>query len=69
MYEDCEIVFTVYLRNKFHFSDIHWNMNAMGHMQNKWQPKGMTLTLHVTHCIHTSMKVRKMKYIFYIYII
>ena len=30
---------------------------------------GVTLILHVTHCIHTSMNVRKMKFISYIYII
>ena len=28
-----------YLRNKFHFSDIHQSMNAVGRMQSKWRPK------------------------------
>ena len=44
-----------YLRNKFHFSEVHGSMNAMGHMQSKWHPKGVTLTLHGTHCFHTSI--------------
>ena len=38
--------------NKFHFSVIH---------------QSMTLTLHGTHCAHTSMNDRKMKFITYIY--
>ena len=48
----------------FHFSDIHWSMNAMGLAQSKWHPKGITLTLHRTH---TSMNVRKIKFISYIH--
>ena len=31
--------------------------------------KSVMLTLHVTYCVHTSMNVRKMKFISYIYII
>ena len=58
-----------YLRNKFHFSEGHGSMNAMGYVQSKWRPKGVTLTLHGTHCDHTSMILRKMKLISYIYII
>ena len=27
----------------------------MGHVQSKWRPKGVSLTLHGTHCVHTSM--------------
>ena len=30
-------------------------MNATGHEQCKWHSKGITLTSHRTHCIHTSM--------------
>ena len=25
----------IYLRNKFHFSEVHGSMNAMGHVQSK----------------------------------
>ena len=25
----------IYLRNKFHFSEVHGSMNATGHMQSK----------------------------------
>ena len=39
----------------------------MGLLQSKWHPKGITLTLHGTHCVHTSMNVRKMKFISCIY--
>ena len=56
-----------YLRNKFHFSEVHGSMNATGHMQSKWRPKGVMLTLHGTRYVHTSMNVRKMKFISYIY--
>ena len=41
-------------------------MNTVGHLQSKGGPKGVTLTLHATHCGHTSMTVRKMKFISYI---
>ena len=34
-------------------------MNTMGHVQSKWRPKGVTLTLHGTHSVHISMKLRK----------
>ena len=44
-------------------------MNAMGHMQSKLCLKSVTLTLHGTHCVHTSMNLRKMKFISSIYII
>ena len=57
----------IYLRNKFCFSEVHGRMNAMGHVQSKWHTKGVMLTLHGTHCIHTSMNRRKMKFISYIY--
>ena len=43
-------------------------MNAMGRMQSKWIPKDVMLTVLATHCIHTSVNVRKMKFISYIYI-
>ena len=42
-------------------------VNARGHVQSKWCPKGVTLTLHGTSYIHTSMNLRKMKFISYIY--
>ena len=42
------------IRGEFLFSDIHQSMNAMGHMQSYV----ISLTLHVTHCLHTSMNVR-----------
>ena len=57
----------MYLQNKFNFSDIHRSMNAMGLGQSKWRPKGIMFTLHRTHCLHTLMNVRKMKFISYIY--
>ena len=28
------------LRNKFHFSGVRGSMNATGHLQSKWRPKG-----------------------------
>ena len=28
-----------YLKNKFHFSEVHDSMNATGHVQSKWRPK------------------------------
>ena len=40
-------------------------MNAVDRVQST----GVTLTLLRTHCVHTSMNVRKMKSISYIYII
>ena len=42
-------------------------MNATGHVQSKWYPKGVILTLHGTRCVHTSMNLRKIKFISYIY--
>ena len=59
----------VYLRNKFHFPEVHGSMNATDHVQSKWRPKGFTLTLHGTRCVLTSMNLRKMKFISYIYIL
>ena len=56
-----------HFRNEFHFSEVHWSMNAMGHVQSKWRPLGVTLTLHGTRCVHTSMNLRQMKFISYIY--
>ena len=29
-----------HLKNKFHFSEVHGSMNATGHVQSKWRPKG-----------------------------
>ena len=29
----------IYLRNKFHFSEVHGNMNATGHVQSKCRPQ------------------------------
>ena len=54
-------------RNKFHFSEVHGSMTATDHVQSKWRPKGLTLALHGTRCVHTSMNLRKMKFISYIY--
>ena len=34
-----------YLRNKFHFSEVHGSLNTTGQVQSKWQPKGVMLTL------------------------
>ena len=34
-------------------------MNTTGLVQSKWCPKGFTLTLHGTRCVHTSMNLRK----------
>ena len=56
-----------YLRDKFHFSEVHGSMNATGHVESKRRPKGITSTLHRTRCVHTSMNLRKMKFISYIY--
>ena len=55
------------LRNKFHFSEVHRSMNATGHVQSKWRPKGAMLTVHATRWVNTSMNLRKMKFISYIY--
>ena len=68
-------IFWMHLRNKFHFSDFlrfkevtFWgSRNATGHMQSKWRPKGIKLTSHGTSCVHTSINLRKMKFISYIY--
>ena len=57
----------LHLGNKSHVSEVHGSMNATGHVQSKWRPKGVTLTLHGTHCILISMNLRKMKFISYIY--
>ena len=55
------------LRNEFHFCDIDRSMNAMVLVQSKCRPKGVTLTLHWTYCVHTSMHVTKMKFITYVF--
>ena len=34
-------------------------MNATGHIESKWRPKGVTLTLHGTRCVLISMNLRK----------
>ena len=47
------------LRNKFHFTDIHWSMNTTSRMQSKWPI--------AFKAFHISMDVRKMKFISYIY--
>ena len=57
-----------HLRNKFHCSSVHGSMNATtGHAQSKWLPKDVTLRLHGSRSVHTSMNIRKMKCIPYIY--
>ena len=55
---------TNYSRNNFHFSEVHGSMNATGHVQS---PSGFMLTLHRTRCVHTSMNLRKMKFISFVY--
>ena len=55
------------LKNKFYLPEVHRSMNATGHVQSKWRPKGVMLTLHMTRCVHTLMNLRKMKFISYIY--
>ena len=55
-----------YLRNKFHFSEVHGSMNATGHVQ-KVTPEGHHINFPQDRCIHTSMNLRKMKFISYIY--
>ena len=71
----------VHLRNKFHFSEVHQNMKAMGHVQSKWQPSMnavgqvqskwrplcVTLTLHRSPLWSYLMNPRKIKFISYIY--
>ena len=49
------LTFVVELRNKFHFSEVHGSMNSTGHVQSKWRPKGVTLSLHGTLCFLTSI--------------
>ena len=38
-----------HLRNKFHFSEVHRSMNAMGPVQSKWRPHS-TLYLQAVLC-------------------
>ena len=47
-------------RYKFHFSEIHGSMNTTDHVQSKWCP------MHCTRCFHTSVNIRKIKFISYI---
>ena len=63
----CKNEGTLLKRKKFHFSEVHGSMNATDHVQSKWCPKGFTLTLHGTRCVHTSINLRKIKFISYIY--
>ena len=56
-----------YLRNKFHFSEVHGSMNTTAPVQSKWRLLQASLTLHESRCVHTSMNLRKMKCISYIY--
>ena len=58
-----------FFKKQILFFCVHWSTNAMGHKQSKCCPKGVTLTLHGTRCIHTSMKFRKMKFILYLYFV
>ena len=47
----------------------YWDVSVMERngsraiCQSKWPPKGVTLTLHGSSCVHTSMNLRKMKFI------
>ena len=52
----------IHLRNKFHFSEVHGNMNSTDHVQSKWCPKGVTLTLHRTGCVYLR-KIRSFVYL------
>ena len=47
-----------FIRCQLNFSDIHESMNAMGAVK-----ANVSLTLHSTYCVHTTMNVRKMKFI------
>ena len=58
---------SIHSRNKFHFSEVHGSMNTTDHVQSKWCPKGVTLSLHGIRCFHTFVNLRKMKFISYIY--
>ena len=58
---------SIHLRNKFHFSEFHGSMNTTDHVQNKWCPKGVTLSLHGARCFHAFVNLRKMKFMSYIY--
>ena len=47
---------------EFNFSDIHWSMNTMGHLQSLYdalQCHLLFMPLHATHCVRTSMTVRE----------
>ena len=44
-------------------------MNTSGLLQSKWSPKGFTLTLQETRSIHDPMKLPKIEFITYIYIL
>ena len=46
---------SVNIRDEFHFSEIRGSMNATGPVQSK--------RLQVTRRVHTSMNLRKMKFI------
>ena len=58
-----------YLRNKFHFSDIHQSMNTMGHMQSKWRRKGITVALHGTHWDECHKSVIHLVFTLHFYIV
>ena len=58
----------VHLGNKFHFSEVHGSMNAMGPVQRKCRLKGVTLTLYGTHYVHTSITLRKYEFHFFLYL-
>ena len=46
---------------------VHRSMNAMGDEQSKCHTKSATLTLHRTHCIHTSMNLRENENSFFVF--
>ena len=58
-----------YLRCEFYFWKVHWIINTSGLLQSKGNSKGFTLTLQETRIIHDSMKLPKIEFIAYIYIL
>ena len=62
-----QVVNLCLLRNKFDIWNVHGIINSSGLLQNKWRPKGLTLTLQETWSIHDSMNILKLN-VFLIFI-
>ena len=69
MRKDYYIPLFKYLRNEFDFWNVHGIMNTSGLLQSKESRKGFTLTLQETRSIHDSMKLPKIEFNAYIYIL